>query len=105
MIGKENVNLSEKQLEEIIDLIDKEEILEVEDKIEKALQKDKEQDTAKTLNKIENAVDEKVPDDVKIECQSTDYPKLTCRSSVQCTPPQIPPDRIQQPDKDKPSQL
>ncbi|CAH1099864.1 unnamed protein product [Psylliodes chrysocephalus] len=42
IIGKENVNLSPKQIDELIDLIDKEEILEVEDKIEKALQKDKE---------------------------------------------------------------
>lgn len=42
IIGKENVNLSDKQVDELIELIDKEEILEVEDKIEKALQKDKE---------------------------------------------------------------
>nr|XP_023022842.1 mitochondrial proton/calcium exchanger protein [Leptinotarsa decemlineata] len=42
IIGKENVKLSAKQIDELIDLLDKEEILEVEDKIEKALQKDKE---------------------------------------------------------------
>ncbi|CAG9857717.1 unnamed protein product [Phyllotreta striolata] len=42
IIGKENVNLSPKQIDELIDLIDKEEILEVEDKILKALQKEKE---------------------------------------------------------------
>lgn len=41
-IGKENVHLSAKQLDELIDLIDKEETLEVEDKIERALQKEKE---------------------------------------------------------------
>ncbi|KAL3278378.1 hypothetical protein HHI36_013706 [Cryptolaemus montrouzieri] len=42
IIGKENVNLTDKQVDELIELIDKEEILEVEDKIEKALQKGKE---------------------------------------------------------------
>lgn len=41
IIGKENVKLSSKQIDELIELIDKEEILEVEDKIEKALKKDK----------------------------------------------------------------
>ncbi|XP_063909422.1 mitochondrial proton/calcium exchanger protein-like [Zophobas morio] len=41
IIGKENVNLSDKQMDELMELLDKEEILEVEDKIEKALQKDK----------------------------------------------------------------
>ncbi|CAG9772608.1 unnamed protein product [Ceutorhynchus assimilis] len=42
IIGKENVKLNSKQIDELIELIDKEEILEVEDKIEKALLKDKE---------------------------------------------------------------
>lgn len=42
VIGKENVHLSDKQLDELMELLDKEEILEVEDKIEKALMKDKE---------------------------------------------------------------
>lgn len=41
-IGKENVKLSDKQLNEIIELIDKEEIIETEEKIEKALKKEKE---------------------------------------------------------------
>ncbi|XP_044735836.1 mitochondrial proton/calcium exchanger protein [Chrysoperla carnea] len=41
-IGKEDVQLSPKQIDELIELIDKEELLEVEDKIEKALHKDKE---------------------------------------------------------------
>ncbi|XP_018580202.1 mitochondrial proton/calcium exchanger protein [Anoplophora glabripennis] len=49
IIGKENVKLSPKQMEELIDLVDKEGILEVEDKIEKALQKDKE---AKDAEKV-----------------------------------------------------
>ncbi|XP_041979843.1 mitochondrial proton/calcium exchanger protein [Aricia agestis] len=39
IIGNENVNLSEKQMAELIDLLDKEEILEVESKIQKALDK------------------------------------------------------------------
>lgn len=43
MIGKENVKLSGKQMDEIIALIDKEEYLENEEKIEKALAKSKEQ--------------------------------------------------------------
>lgn len=43
MIGKENVNLSAKQMDEMIELIDKEEYLENEEKIEKALAKSKEQ--------------------------------------------------------------
>lgn len=39
IIGNENVNLSEKQMQELIELLDKEEILEVESKIQKALVK------------------------------------------------------------------
>uniref|UniRef100_A0AAG5CYV3 Mitochondrial proton/calcium exchanger protein n=1 Tax=Anopheles atroparvus TaxID=41427 RepID=A0AAG5CYV3_ANOAO len=38
-IGKENVKLNVKQVDELIDLLDKEEVLEAEDKIEKALTK------------------------------------------------------------------
>ncbi|XP_055643508.1 mitochondrial proton/calcium exchanger protein isoform X2 [Toxorhynchites rutilus septentrionalis] len=37
IIGKENVQLNTKQVDELIDLLDKEEVLEAEDKIEKAL--------------------------------------------------------------------
>lgn len=39
IIGNENVNLSEKQMQELIELLDKEEVLEVESKIQKALDK------------------------------------------------------------------
>jgi len=39
LIGKENVQLTTKQLDEILQLLDKEEILEMEDQIEKALGK------------------------------------------------------------------
>ncbi|CRK97581.1 CLUMA_CG010967, isoform A [Clunio marinus] len=42
-IGKENVQLNPKQVNEILDLMDKEEIIETEDKIEKALKKELEQ--------------------------------------------------------------
>ncbi|CAO1404525.1 unnamed protein product [Diamesa tonsa] len=41
-IGKENVQLNQKQLNEVIDLLDKEEFIETENKIEKALAKGKE---------------------------------------------------------------
>lgn len=43
VIGKENINLKEKQMNEILDLIDKEEVIETEEKIEKALKKEQEQ--------------------------------------------------------------
>ncbi|KAG5888937.1 hypothetical protein JTB14_006304 [Gonioctena quinquepunctata] len=51
IIGKENVKLNSKQIDELIELLDKEEILEVEDKIEKALQKDKEAKDAQKQDK------------------------------------------------------
>lgn len=50
IIGNENVNLSEKQMAELIELLDKEEILEVESKIQKALDK-----AAKEQNKSREA--------------------------------------------------
>lgn len=40
VVGKENVKLSGKQVDELIDLLEKEEVLEVESKIEKALKKE-----------------------------------------------------------------
>ncbi|KAL7032667.1 hypothetical protein ACKWTF_007376 [Chironomus riparius] len=48
-IGKENVNLKENQLNEILDLIDKEEILETEEKIVKALKKEQDQKQAQII--------------------------------------------------------
>lgn len=42
-IGQENVQLNPKQVNEILDLLDKEEILEIEEKIEKVLKKGQEQ--------------------------------------------------------------
>lgn len=58
-IGKENVKLSDKQLHEIVDLLDKEEIIETEEKIEKALKKEKvERDAAKAKSEdITESVD------------------------------------------------
>ncbi|XP_061397835.1 mitochondrial proton/calcium exchanger protein [Musca vetustissima] len=49
-IGRENVKLDEKQLEELISLLDKEQVIETQDKIEKALAKSiKEADNVKKL--------------------------------------------------------
>lgn len=39
LIGKENVQLNSKQLDEILQLLEKEEVLELEDQIQKALEK------------------------------------------------------------------
>lgn len=49
LIGKESVQLTSKQIDELIELIDKEELLEVEEKIEKALNKDKEMNEPKVF--------------------------------------------------------
>lgn len=57
MIGKENVNLNAKQVDDIIEMIDKEEILEVEDKIEKALQKEAEKKATKKLAREKEAAE------------------------------------------------
>lgn len=58
IIGNENVNLSEKQMAELIELLDKEEILEVESKIQKALEKaasaEKELKTTENEGKVYN---------------------------------------------------
>lgn len=40
IIGKEDIKLSKKQVDELLELIDKEEILEVEEQIQKTLRKD-----------------------------------------------------------------
>lgn len=57
-IGKENVNLSGKQLDEIIQLITKEEYLENEEKIEKALAKSIEQRQQKQKQEGKQQLDE-----------------------------------------------
>lgn len=86
IIGKENVKLSSKQIDELIELIDKEGILEVEDKIEKALQKDKAaKEEKKKLDR------EKETKDVSANSSSTkaEPPKSTKTESTQTivTPP------------------
>lgn len=49
-IGRENVKLNEKQLEELITLLDKEQIIEAEEKVEKAIAKSiKEAEEAKKV--------------------------------------------------------
>jgi LETM1 and EF-hand domain-containing protein 1, mitochondrial len=58
-IGKENVQLSDKQLNEILDLLDKEEMIETEEKIEKALKKEKEVREAAKIKEIDMTEDEK----------------------------------------------
>lgn len=60
MIGQEEVKLSGKQIDELVDLIDKEELLENEEKIEKALAKSKgerEQKEKEKKSVTENAND------------------------------------------------
>ncbi|KAL1505373.1 hypothetical protein ABEB36_004956 [Hypothenemus hampei] len=96
IIGKENVKLSSKQVDELIELIDKEEILEVEDKIEKALLKDKEAKAAEKLlldekKAAESATEQPTFDKEEIEGTSnsesstpisTSKPKMDSQSVV-----------------------
>ncbi|XP_076257975.1 leucine zipper and EF-hand containing transmembrane protein 1 isoform X2 [Rhynchophorus ferrugineus] len=63
IMGKENVKLSSKQVDELIELIDKEEILEVEDKIEKALAKNQESKIEKNLKEKSELQQEKDDDE------------------------------------------
>lgn len=65
-IGKENVNLNETQIDDLIELITKEETLENEEKIEKALAKSKEERRA-VLEQLEEVVDKaaEISDNVK----------------------------------------
>lgn len=66
MIGKEDVNLSKKQVNELLDLMEKEEVLEVEEQIQKALQKETKEreereelkDKAKVINVEANVHEE-----------------------------------------------
>lgn len=102
-IGKENVHLNTKQLDELIELIDKEEILEVEDKIEKALQKEKETKSAEASKQppaTESPKDSKdkiaaaeVPPVIKPEAdksvssQQAAKPKVETQSTLVTPPP------------------
>jgi len=49
LIGKEDVKLSKKQVDELVDLMDKEEILEVEEQIQKSLEKDPKTQTEENI--------------------------------------------------------
>lgn len=69
MIGKDNVKLNDKQVDELIDLLNKEEIIEVENKIEKALQKEKEIQTSKI--ETEEIMEEVEPDKKVVAAKSS----------------------------------
>jgi len=71
-IGKENVNLNETQIDELIELISKEETLENEEKIEKALAKSKEERRA-VVGQMEELVDKatEIVDSVKPSVKSS----------------------------------
>lgn len=69
LIGKEDVKLSKKQLDELIDMMDKEEILEAEEQIQKNLKKDSKsaQDTSPistTTVKKEKKLEEEIKDNI-----------------------------------------
>lgn len=83
MIGQEDVKLSGKQIDELIDLIDKEEFLENEEKIEKALAKSKEERVQKEKEKTGKNDDENNGDDVaKLATKSEDGKHILQDKSV-----------------------
>ncbi|KAK5649491.1 hypothetical protein RI129_000520 [Pyrocoelia pectoralis] len=98
LIGNENVKLSGKQVDEIIDLLEKEEILEVENKIEKALQKQREIKTEAeaTKSELKKKSDEDTPatsngkNESKVSFKSVDQSKLP-PSKMESQPPTLPP--------------
>nr|CAD7587297.1 unnamed protein product [Timema genevievae] len=64
VVGKENVNLNKKQMDELLDLLKKEEVIELEDQIAKALEKESmEHDLQSSLKQI-SAVDNEKKDSV-----------------------------------------
>ena len=62
LVGKENVKLNKKQIDEIIDLISKEELIELEEQIEKALEKNQEQVVQKQEKASAHVTEEKKVD-------------------------------------------
>lgn len=54
LIGKEDIKLSKKQVNELIDLMEKEEVLEVENQIQKALKKESKE--IKEITKAEESI-------------------------------------------------
>ncbi|XP_018331476.1 mitochondrial proton/calcium exchanger protein [Agrilus planipennis] len=80
IVGKEDIKLTAKQWEELIELIEKEEVLEVEKKIEKALQKEKEEkETPTTEQPLQIALNKenklKVPGSKSSESSSKSKPE------------------------------
>lgn len=51
LIGKEDIKLSKAQVDELIELMDKEEILEVEEQLQKSLQKESQEECAKATHR------------------------------------------------------
>lgn len=78
--------MNSKQIDELIELIDKEEILEVEDKIEKALQKDKE---AKKAQKTAKDTKEKECTEMKEVSTPLKSPKMESNQTMVTPPPSI----------------
>lgn len=62
-IGKENIQLNAKQVDELLDLISKEEYLENEEKIQKALEKSKEEREQRKQEKAQIKAAEAAADD------------------------------------------
>ena len=84
MIGKEDVKLSKKQLEELIELMEKEEVLEVEDQIQRALEKDNndnEKDKPEEIfGNIESISNPQIPF-VSVAVESSSSEDLNCSES------------------------
>ncbi|XP_052869887.1 mitochondrial proton/calcium exchanger protein isoform X2 [Anopheles cruzii] len=77
-IGKENVKLSSKQVDELIDLLDKEEVLEAEDKIEKALTK-----SLEAKEKLQEQKDKEKEKLLELTDKATDLSSLAPSSNQQ----------------------
>lgn len=74
-IGKEDVQLNPKQIDELVELLDKEEIIEVEDKIERALAKEKETKQAVATAAKAAAAAVPIPDQVKLAFKTAEMGK------------------------------
>lgn len=75
MIGQENINLNPKQVDELLDLMSKEEYLENEEKIQKALEKSKEEREQRQQEKLNSKSTETIVDDEKITLNKADDEK------------------------------
>lgn len=80
-IGRDNVKLSEKQVEELVELLDKEEVIEAEEKIEKALAKSLKESSSAAAAKS-SSKEEELKDNAKIlEDKATDLSALTVETT------------------------